>query len=464
MPPVLLVDDDVSVLNSVGTVLRKNGYTVHTAMDGETALAEISRAAPHVILLDLNLPGKNGLEVLEQIRRVAADSAVIMFSGRGGVGDAVHAMKLGAFDYLPKPASTAELLLAVQRATEHATLRRELARTQALVTAQASAPGGRVMGESPAIRKVLEMVRMVGPSNLSVIIQGESGVGKEVIAHLIHEHSYRRDRVFVPVDCGTIPDTLAESLLFGHEKGSFTGADHVREGEFERANGGTIFLDEIVNTSEAIQMKLLRVVQEKGLRHLGGKHDIALDVRIICASNVPLSEAVHRKLLRADLYHRLNEFVIHVPPLRERRDDILVLARQFLLEANVEMQKDVKGFAPEAVRWMLESDWPGNVRELRNAVRRALLLATGDSIRLEDLSFVSRTAASAPSAAPPEAPASLKGKVNAAREEIEKAELVSTLQATGGNKARAARLLKIDRVTLYTKMRQYGLFPPATAD
>jgi len=457
MNSVLIIDDNKDILDLLSNILSRAKYKTNVADDGEIALKEISRKSPDVVLLDLRLPGMDGLALLEQIRKLSPSSNVIMLTGHGGVKDAVKAMKLGAFDFIGKPFDNDELLMIIKRACENINLRRELEQTRAQLDAQKES--FKILGESPAIRTALKLVRIVAPTNMTVILQGESGVGKEVIANLIHQHSRRRDKPFVPVDCGTIPDQLTESILFGHEKGAFTGADNIKEGQFERAHEGTIFLDEIVNTSEAVQMKMLRVVQEKKLRHLGGKNDIPVDVRIITASNINLDEAVKQGKLRPDLFHRFNEFVINVPPLRERRDDIPLLAHQFLQEANFDLKKNLKGFSADVIRIFLDAPWPGNVRELRNVVKRAVLLAENDTITPDEIAigksdrFIVPLAAAQPSDPSP----SMNGKVAVAREEIEKEELVKALRSAGGNKAKAARALKIDRVTLYAKIKKYGL-------
>ena len=457
MNSVLIIDDNKDILNLLASILGRAGYKTNVAGGGETALKEIAKKSPDVVLLDLRLPGMDGFALLDQIKKISSGINVIMLTGHGGVKDAVKAMKLGAFDFISKPFDNDELLVIVKRACENINMRRELEKTRAQLDAQKES--FKMLGESPAIRTALKLVRVVAPTNMTVILQGESGVGKEVIANLIHQHSRRRDKSFVPVDCGTIPDQLTESILFGHEKGAFTGADNIKEGQFERAHEGTIFLDEIVNTSEAVQMKMLRVVQEKKLRHLGGKSDIPVDVRIITASNINLDEAVKKGKLRADLFHRFNEFVINVPPLRERRDDIPLLAHQFLLEANREMQKNIKGFLPAAIKLLLDAPWPGNVRELKNVVKRAVLLAENDTITPDEIAigeadrFIIPVAAAQPSNPLP----SMNGKVAVAREEIEREELMKALRSAGGNKAKAARALKIDRVTLYAKIKKYSI-------
>jgi len=459
MIKILIVDDDQDIRFNLSGILKKEGYNVIEAGDGREALKILQDNHPDLVLLDMRLPEMDGMKILEKMKKYDHNLVVIMLTAYSEVKDAVKAMKLGAYDYIGKPFNNDELLMTIKRACENINLRRELEQTRAQLDEHMESR--KVMGESPAIRTVLKQVRIVAPTAITVILQGESGVGKEVIANLIHQHSRRRDKPFVPVDCGTIPDQLTESILFGHEKGAFTGADSIREGQFERAHEGTIFLDEIVNTSEAVQMKMLRVVQEKKIRHLGGKNDIFVDVRIITASNVNLDEAVKAKKLRADLFHRLNEFVINVPPLRERRDDIPALVRSFLLEADREMQKNIQGFSSAAMKLLLDAPWPGNVRELRNVVKRAVLLAENDTITPDEIALGEAERLILPVITAYSSDLllsiSMKDKVSTAQEEIEKAELIKALRSSGGNKAKAARALQIDRVTLYAKIKKYGL-------
>ena len=474
MNSVLIVDGDRVLLDLHSRIISEAGYETVVAADGGVALKETAGKSPDVVLLDLKLPGMDGLAVLEQIKKISTGSNVIMLTGHCEIKDAVKAMKLGAFDFLTKPVENEELLAVIKHACENINLSRELGRMGArLVDGQGPPPqknfradspddqinSGKVIGDSPAIRTVLKQVRLVAPTTMTVVLQGESGVGKEVIASLIHQRSHRWDKPLVVVDCATIPDQLTESILFGHERGAFTGAANANEGLFEYADEGTIFLDEIVNTSGAVQMKMLRIIQEKKLKHLGGKKDIAVDVRIITASNINLNEAVKAGKLRADLFHRLNEFVINIPPLRERRDDIPALAHHFLQEANRELQKNINEFSTDAVNLLLDAPWPGNVRELKNVVRRAALLAENGTITPDEIAigemgwFVVPVSAAHPSDPPP----SLNGKVVAAREKIEKEEMVKALRSAGGNKAKAARMLEIDRATIYAKLKKYRL-------
>jgi DNA-binding NtrC family response regulator len=457
MEKILIVDDEQDFCFNLSTILKEEGFDVIAVGNGRRALKTIQDNHVSLVLLDIRLPDINGIDLLEKIKQINKDLNVIMLTADEDVQHAFKAMKRGAFDYITKPFNTEELLLTIKRACENIDLQRELKITQAQLEEQAKSK--MVQGESPASQKVLKQVRLVAPTLMTVILQGESGVGKELIANLIHQYSDRRDKPFVPVDCGTIPDLLTESILFGYEKGAFTGADNTKEGQFECADKGTIFLDEIINTSESVQMKLLRVVQEKKLRHLGGKSDIPVDVRIITASNVNLTEAVKAGKLRADLYHRLNEFVINVPPLRERRDDIPALANQFLMEANREMGKNISRFSSAAIKLLVDAPWPGNVRELKNAVKKAVLIAEGETITPAEIILEEKGYFIAPVVAtyPDNQNVSMKDRINVAREEVEKRALQDALRLVGGNKAKAARMLKIDRTTLYTKIKKYAL-------
>jgi len=474
MNTVLIVDDDAALLNVLARMLGQAGYVATVAADGEAALGEIAAKPPDILLLDLKLPGMDGLAVLEQTRKITADCRVIMLTGHGEIKDAVKAMRMGAFDVLSKPVKCEDLLAVVKLALESRGLNGVLSGAGPQAAEAQGQPARKdfhayspgvpsdsvgVIGDSPALRTVLKLVKLVAPTTMTVVLQGESGVGKGMLANLIHQRSRRREKPFVPVDCGTMPEQLAESILFGHEKGAFTGATDAKKGLFEHGHEGTVFLDEILNASLAVQMNMLRIVQEKKLRHVGGKNDIPVDVRIITASNVNLSEAVKAGQLRLDLFYRLTEFVINVPPLRERRDDIPVLAHHFLETANLEMQKGISGFSDKAMSLLLDAPWPGNVRELKNVVRRAVLLAESNTITPDQIAIgeIDRFIVPIPGAHPADGATSVKGKVAAAREEIEKKELSRALLDAGGNKSKAARILKIDRTTLYAKMGKYGL-------
>jgi len=385
METILIVDDDRDFRFNLSAILRGAGYDVRTASHGRQAIKEVARCAPSIALLDFRLPDMDGMKVLEEIRKVDRDLITIMVTAHGDVKGAVIAMKMGAFDYIAKPFDEEELILIIKKALETRSMSREVERLRKKLGE--SRDDEEIMGKSPRIQQILRQVEIIAPTNMTVVIQGASGTGKELIARRIHQMSRRRDQPFVAVDCGALPETLMESEFFGYEKGAFTGADGRKDGKFEQAHGGTLFLDEITNLSEAVQMKLLRVLQERRLQHLGGQREISVDVRIVAASNVLLSEQVRKGRFRDDLYHRLNEFQIELPRLAERMEDIPILAKSFLEGANREFQKDVKGFSPEAMKCILSHAWPGNVRELMNVTRRAVLLAESDTIELDHLSM-----------------------------------------------------------------------------
>ena len=378
METILVVDDDRDFRFNLSAILRGAGYDVRTASNGRQAIKEVARCAPSIALLDFRLPDMDGMKVLEGIRKIDRDLLAIMVTAYSDIKGAVRAMKMGAFDYIAKPFDDEELILIIKKALETRSMSQELERLRKRLGESQDVEES--MGKSPRIQQILRQVEIIAPTNMTVVIQGASGTGKELIARRIHQMSRRRDKPFVAVDCGALPETLMESEFFGYEKGAFTGADGRKDGKFEQAHGGTLFLDEITNLSEAVQMKLLRVIQERRLQHLGGQREISIDVRIVVAANGLLSEQVRKGRFRDDLYHRLNEFQIELPRLAERMEDIPILAKCFLGGANREFHKEVKGFSPEAMKCILNHAWPGNVREFMNVTRRAVLLA--DQTRL----------------------------------------------------------------------------------
>jgi DNA-binding NtrC family response regulator len=453
METILVVDDDEDFRFNLSAILRGAGYEVRTASTGRQAIKEVARSAPSIALLDFRLPDMDGMKVLEGMRKIDRDILAVMVTAHGDVKGAVRAMKMGAFDYVAKPFDEEELILIIKKALETRSLSREVERLR--IQLGESRDVEETIGKSPRIRHILKQVEIIAPTNMTVVIQGASGTGKELIARRIHHLSRRRDRPFVAVDCGALPETLMESEFFGYEKGAFTGADGRKDGRFEQAHGGTLFLDEITNLSEAVQMKLLRVLQERKLQHLGGQREISIDVRIVVASNVLISEQVSKGRFRDDLYHRLNEFQIELPRLTERMEDIPVLTKFILKGANSEFHKDVKGFSPEAMKYILNYAWPGNVREFMNVTRRAVLLAESDTIELDHLSMNPRLPANEAieAAKPPEKGASFEEITrNFQKDVIKKA-----LGEAGGKKAKAAELLKLNKKTLYRKLKSLNL-------
>jgi DNA-binding NtrC family response regulator len=453
METILIVDDDRDFQFNLSAILRGAGYEVRTASNGGLAIKEVARCAPSIALLDFRLPDMDGMKVLEEIRKIDQDLLAIMVTAHGDVKGAVRAMKMGAFDYIAKPFDEEELILIIKKALETRSLSREVERLRKRLGESQGVE--EIMGRSPRIQQILRQVEIIAPTNMTVVIQGASGTGKELIARRIHHLSRRRDQPFVAVDCGALPETLMESEFFGYEKGAFTGADGRKDGRFEQAHGGTLFLDEITNLSESVQMKLLRVLQERRLRHLGGQREISIDVRILVASNVLLSEKVRQGRFRDDLYHRLNEFQIELPRLAERMEDIPILAKMFLEEANSEFHKEVNGFSPEAMKHILNYAWPGNVREFMNVTRRAVLLAESDTIELDHLSINPSlpTNEAIEAAKPPEKGASFEEITrNFQKDVIKKA-----LKEAGNKKAKAAELLKLNKKTLYRKLKSLDI-------
>jgi len=454
MEKILIVDDDKDFQFTVYNILKDEGYEVIVTNNGTGAFNKIKRTSPDLVLLDIKLPDMDGMKILERIKKTDKDLIVIMITGYGHINETVKAMKLGAFDYITKPFDNRELIIRIKKALQTQYLNKELESLRKIVGENIVTK--EVMGEGPQIKRVLNQLKIIAPTNLSVIIQGESGTGKELIAQMIHQVSKRKDEPFITIDCGTIPVELAESELFGYEKGAFTGSDSKKEGRFEQANGGTLFLDEINNLSDAIQMKLLRVIQERKLQHLGGKKDINIDVRIIVATNVDLYEAVKSGKFRNDLFHRLNEFHIFIPPLRERKEDIPTLAKHFLNMANKELNRKIKGFSADAMKFLHNYSWPGNVRELKNAIRRAVILTDYDIseyINLSSLSADMKQQEEIEMIKTFEEGFSF-GEIikNLERNLIQKA-----LEKADNNKTQAAKILKIQRKALYRKMEKLGL-------
>lgn len=453
MERILVVDDDKDLRFNLSSILKDEGYDVLAVEDGREALKAVQNNSPNLVLLDIRLPCMDGMEILEKMRKKDKDLMIIMLTAYSDVKDAVRAMKLGAFDYVTKPFDNEELILIIKNSLHTQYLSRGVEELRRKLGEKK--PIEERMGESPQIKQVLKQVEIIAPTNMTVIIQGASGTGKELIAQLIYQKSLRKDKPFVAIDCGAIPEPLVESELFGYERGAFTGANDRREGKFEQANSGTLLLDEMTNLSDAVQMKLLRVIQERSLQHLGGKRDISIDVRIIAASNVNLSEAVRAGKFRNDLYHRLNEFQIELPKLTERKEDIPIMAKYFLDEANSEFNKKVNGISPEAMKFLLNYPWPGNVRELRNIIRRAVLLAGSDSIEPGNFS-----------------PDNLKlygEKMDVTQlldkgvsfeeitKEVEKDLIEKALECSGGNKIKTAEVLKMNKKTLYRKIKALQL-------
>ncbi len=455
---ILVVDDQEAIRWLLSTLLEDAGYAVSTATDGQEALEVTAKQPPDLVLMDVRMPGVDGMTALERLKQGHPHLPVIMLTAYGQVPDAVEAMKLGAADYLLKPFHNEQVLLAIRQALERVALVDEIRGLRAQLE---SAVGlGEVMGTSQEIQKVFVQVQQVARTNFTVILQGETGTGKELVARAIHQQSDRRNRPFLAVDCSAAPETLIESQLFGHERGAFTGADARREGDFELASGGTLFLDEVTNLPLGIQAKLLRVLQERQIRRVGGRQFISVDARILAASNVDLQVEVQGGRFRQDLFHRLNEFTIVIPPLRERRQDILVLARGFLGQARMELKKPIRGISEAAGKLLQEHAWPGNVRELKNVIRRAALLCA-HTIEPEHLAALGDVVSLPGSGARLDESLSrglsLREMTRDAVAGVERQVVERALRLTRGNRREAAHLLHIDEKTLRTKIRGLGI-------
>jgi DNA-binding NtrC family response regulator len=444
---ILIIDDEESVRDSMSQVLGKEGYKVREAVEGKMGLSLFSSENFQVVFLDLKLPGIKGMDVLSQIKEVSPETPVVIITGYASIESAVEAMKRGAFDYMPKPFTPEELRVVTRRALERRKLlceniylRQEL---------EARAEFDMVVGKSKAMRQVLDIVRRVSPTESTVLITGESGTGKELIAREIHRHSLRHDAPFVVVDCGALVETLFESELFGHVKGSFTGAHETKHGRFEVADGGTIFFDEISNIGLNIQVKLLRVIQEREVNRIGSSRPIKVDVRILAATNESLADGVRKGKFREDLFYRLSVVPIHLPPLRERKEDIPFLVQHFLHKYNKKAKKNIESVSSRAIKALTEYDWPGNIRELENTIERAVVLSKGKDIELEDLMYHGISASSA-------IMGSVDGKYKTL-EEMEKEYVKAVLKTQHGNKSRAAGVLGIDRKTLWAKIKKYKI-------
>ncbi len=447
-PRVLIVDDEPRMGDIAGMVLKRDGWDVHGVRSGDAALVSLTERAVDVVLTDLRMPGMDGLALLARIREEHPDVRVVLMTAFATVSTAVQALRDGAFDYLQKPFDNAALVATARRAFDHGRLHRENRVLRAALELRDGPDAPGVVAESEGMRAVLDVVRRVARSRSTVLITGESGTGKEVVAKALHAHSDRVGAPFVAVNAKALADGVLESELFGHERGAFTGATASRQGLFERADGGTLFLDEIGEISAEFQGKLLRVLQEREVQRVGGTKTRAVDVRLVTATNRDLEAEVAAGRFREDLYFRLAVIPVHVPPLRERPEDVLALARHFLArQCSVEGRR-LEGFSDEVLAHFARHDWPGNVRELENAIERGVVLARGDRIQAEDLLLRDR-----PRPAPTGAPRTLQEALDAASiSAVQRA-----LQDAQGVRSEAARALGIDRTTLYRIMRRHGL-------
>jgi DNA-binding NtrC family response regulator len=453
---LLVIDDEPINRKLLTAVFSAEGFVVAHAANGEEGLERVDKGPPALVLLDLRMPGLDGLEVLRRLRARWPALPVIVLTSHSDIGAAVEATRLGAYDFLTRPIDNQKLVLAVRRALEHRAVEREL---EALRHQSHSGEAMlRLRGLGEAMQRVASQIRSVARSPLTVLLQGETGTGKEVVSRALHQESERRGRAFVAVDCGAIPEPLLESELFGHVRGAFSGATQAKKGLLQLADGGTLFLDEVANFNLSTQAKLLRVIQERQLLPVGATSPIPIDVRIVAATNQKLEDAVRQGLFRQDLYFRLAEFVITLPPLRERPEDIAVLALRFLEEANLELRSSATSLSPEAIGSLQSYSWPGNVRELRNLIRQVSLSTESFVVRPEDLApLLGKSSARKAMVSPGSPTGALRDIARAAAQAAEKQAIGEALQLARGNKAEAARLLKTDYKTLYLKLRRYGM-------
>jgi len=446
---ILIVEDNNDLLFTLSKVLKKAGYGIFTASNGEEGISVFHKELINLVLLDLKLPKLGGIDVLNQIKAMDTDILVIMMTALTDVKPAIEAMKKGAYDYLMKPFELDELKLVVKKALETHRLRREITRLKR--EHEDKYPNDVIYGESSTIKKVRDLIQVVAETpRTSILIQGESGTGKELVANAIHYSSQRANQPFIKLNCGAMPDHLIESELFGHEKGAFTDAKTMKRGLFELANGGTIFLDEISSMKLGLQPKILRVIESQMFRRIGGVTDIKIDVRLIAATNANLAELVQKKEFRDDLYYRLKVMEIDLPPLRERSDDILLLAKLFLQEYNKEFNRHIQKFAPKTEELILAYSWPGNVRELKNVIERGAILCQNDVLLPEHLPVELQKGGESVSS-----PRVSLGKISL--QEMEKYHILEVLKLVNGNKSQASRILDISRSTLREKLKSYQI-------
>jgi two-component system nitrogen regulation response regulator NtrX len=463
-PRILVIDDEAAIRESLRMILEYEEYGFLGASSGQEALALVQRDRPDLVLLDIKMPGMDGMEVLRKLRALDETLPVVMISGHGTTSTAVDAIKSGAIDFLDKPLSSERVIVTLQNVLKQQELRQENRELKLAMESKYE-----IIGESPAIRTVLEAVKRAAPTNATVMLLGESGAGKELVARAIHRNSPRAGQRFVQVNCAAIPEELIESELFGHEKGSFTGATEKQIGKFEQADHGTIFLDEVGDMSPKTQAKVLRVLQEQEVERLGSARTIKVDVRVIAATNKDLEQGIQRGEFREDLFFRLNVIPIVVPPLRDRRGDIPLLIQYFARRISDEHNMKPKRFDPRAIEGLQRYRWRGNIRELRNAVERLMIMTPGDVVRAEDLPPDVRR--DAPRAADPEAPPAFPASAGAAgappaqpagtlrefKDAAERAYLVQKLRENNWNISKTAEVIDTPRSNLYKKLEQYGI-------
>jgi nitrogen regulation protein NR(I) len=466
MAKLLIIDDEANVLYSLRMGLEADDLTISTARTARSGVAAVATDHPDAVILDVRLPDMSGLDAFDQIREIDPRLPVVIITAHGSTETAIQAMKRGAFEYLLKPVDLHQLRDVIARAVEV----RRVQATPAVFGEAADPAADQIVGHSPVMQEVYKAVGRVAPQDVTVLLLGESGTGKELVARAIYQHSRRAEKPFLAINCAAIPDTLLESELFGHEKGAFTGADRQRVGKFEQANGGTIFLDEVGDMAPAAQAKLLRVLQEQRFDRVGGNEAVATDVRVIAATNQNLETLVAAGKFRQDLLYRLNGFIIHLPPLRDRKDDIPLLAEYFVSVGNRRLEKNVRGIDPTALTALQAYPWPGNVRELQNVIRYGVVQAVGDVLTVDCLPASVRDGAppkpaARPAAGGPDVTALVEEFLRAGETDIyrrvtqavDRAVLSAVLQHVKGNQVQASELLGISRTTLRAKLQTLGL-------
>ena len=450
-PKILIIDDETSILNTLQILLRGEGFEVETSHSGRDALDRLGAIAPDIVLTDVRMPGVTGVDVLAAVRESDPETPVILMTAQASLQTAVQAVNQGAFYYLQKPFSNADLVALCRRAAENRILKRENKELKREIKRRDGGRGERPVGKSASFVEVVKLAGTVAPTDSTVLITGESGTGKEIVARYIHSLSDREGGPFTSVNCGALPESLLESELFGHVKGSFTGAVRDKEGLLVAARGGTFFLDEVAEMSPSLQVKLLRTLQEREVVPVGATEPIPIDVRVIAATNRDLEQEIRRGTFRTDLYYRLNVVSLHLPPLRERKDDLPLLAEHFLARMARAGEAERLELSEEATQALRRYDWPGNVRELENALERAAILAEKGVIQVGHLPGRVLDPPATPlvsSESPPP---------NPTLEVVERAYIMWVLESEGGNKARAAEVLGIDPSTLYRKLNRYGV-------
>ncbi|EMG38601.1 CheY-like receiver, AAA-type ATPase, and DNA-binding domain containing response regulator [Desulfocurvibacter africanus PCS] len=447
-PKVLIVDDDQGHLAMLATMIKGWGYEAEKAGDGQEAVARVREKAFDALLMDVRMARLGGIEALREIKEYNPAIPVLIMTAYSSVESAKEALKAGAYDYLTKPLDFDELRITLERALDHTRLREENRALRQRMDTSSIQPN--IIGRSRPMKELLDMLAMVAPTEATVLVTGESGTGKELIAKAVHAGSPRKNGPLVVVNCAALAESLLESELFGHEKGAFTGADRRREGRFQQAHKGTIFLDEIGEISQAMQAKLLRAIQEREVQRVGSDKPVSVDVRIIAATNRDLRKEVDEGRFREDLFYRLNVVTLRVPSLRERKDDVPLLAQHFLERFAKKNRKTLKGFTPQAMDALLRHDWPGNVRELENAVERAVILSLVEYVSERELPLL--VAGEGSTEAQPQF--ALGG--DRSLEDVEREAILATIDKTGGNKSETARILGVTRATLHKKLKQYG--------